>query len=77
MMIFRRVSIADVDSLLQLAIASGFGMTTLPKDPDLLQQRIQWSVDSFAKAVEWPIHEYYLFVLEDSETGQVVGTSGI
>ncbi len=76
-MLYRRIKSSDLDTIQQLAIASGFGMTTLPKDPTLLGNRIQWAVDSFNKEVEAPKCEYYLFVLEDTETGEVVGTSGI
>lgn len=77
MMLFRRIKLSDLNTLEKLAIASGYGMTTLPKNPELLTKRIEWAVDSFNKDATKPVSEYYLFVLEDTETGQVVGTSGI
>jgi arginine N-succinyltransferase len=61
----------------KIAIASGYGMTTLPHDPVLLGKRVKWAVESFDKTVEKPVSEYYLFVLEDTDTGEVVGTSAI
>ncbi|KTD17018.1 arginine N-succinyltransferase [Legionella jordanis] len=77
MMLLRPVRENDVDAILELALHSGIGMTTLPKDKSLLRKRLKLSLSSFKKSVHHPINEYYLFVLEDPATGKVVGTSGI
>lgn len=77
MMLFRSARDTDLDAVHQLAIQSGIGMTTLPKDKELLKKRISWSSESFNKEVTTPLNEYYLFVLEDQETKKIVGTSAI
>lgn len=76
-MLFRRARANDLHAIHALAEKSGIGMTTLPKDIDLLNQRLLWSIDSFDQAVESAGHQYYLFVLEDTEQSQLVGTSAI
>lgn len=77
MMIFRSARNADLNKIHHLAESSGVGLTTLPKDKKLLRKRLAWSTDSFHKAVTQPQNEYYLFVLEDSETSRIVGVSAI
>lgn len=52
-------------------------MTNLPPDRATLEGRITQSVASIAAEVSEPGAETYLFVLEDTATGEVVGTSGI
>lgn len=76
-MLFRSANNTDLDAIHYLAEQSGIGMTTLPKNKDLLKKRIQWSSDSYQKKVTQPADEYYLFVLEDQKSKQIVGTSAI
>ncbi len=77
MIIIRPIQASDYDSLHRIAIESGHGFTSLPINEGLLKQRISHSEDSFKKDVSQPGDEGYLFVMEDTETGKVVGTSGI
>lgn len=77
MMLFRSARNADLDDIFELAIQSGVGMTTLPKDIQLLKKRLNWSSKSYKKFVEHPADEYYLFVLEDLEHKKIVGTSAL
>lgn len=77
MMLFRSAQNADLDAIHLLATHSGVGMTTLPKDIEILGKRLAWSTASFKKAISKPSNEYYLFVLEDPSNGKVVGTSAI
>jgi arginine N-succinyltransferase len=77
MIVFRRAQAQDLDAIHTLAMHSGIGMTTLTKSMDLLTKRLTWSNDSFKKAVTTPSNEYYLFVLEDTSSHKVVGTSAI
>ncbi len=74
MMLFRRAEMKDLEAIHTLALASGIGMTTLPKDIELLKKRLTWSCESFEKPVTSPPNEYYLFVLEDTEQQKIVGT---
>src|SRR5882724_3727135 len=41
MLVFRPVAFDDLTGLNDLAKLAGFGLTTLPKDPQLLENRIQ------------------------------------
>jgi len=77
MMLFRRAVPDDLDAIHHLAEHSGIGITTLPKDKELLNSRILWANDSFLKPITVPENEYYLFVLEDPATKNLVGTSAI
>lgn len=77
LMLFRSARESDIDAIHQLAVNSGIGITTLPKELSLLKKRIAWSTASFNKAVDSPHNEYYLFVLECAESGKIVGTSAI
>ncbi len=77
MNIIRPVKHSDLQQIIDLSKLAGHGLTTLSTDPERLQKQITYSEDSFKKQVTHPHHEYYLFVLEDSETGKVVGTSAL
>jgi len=77
MMLIRPATIADLKSLLNLAGKTGPGLTTLPDDEAILLDKINLSQQSFGKDVISPNQEYYLFLLEDTETGQIVGTSAL
>ncbi|MGB7159874.1 MAG: arginine N-succinyltransferase [Tepidisphaeraceae bacterium] len=77
MMVIRPVTAADLDAMLELAGLAGAGLTTLPKDRDLLAKRINKSIESFKAAADRPGGESYLFVMEHQGTGRVVGACGI
>ncbi|MET1255943.1 arginine N-succinyltransferase [Aliikangiella maris] len=77
MMVIRPVKMEDLDYIVDLAAKTGTGLTTLPNNAAHLAAKIQGSLDAFAKPDGKPSDECYLFVLEDTTTGQVVGTSGI
>lgn len=77
MMLLRRAYPGDLAAIHHLAKESGIGMTTLPKDRDLLKKRLDWTEASFQKAIQQPDDEYYFFVLEETETGKLVGTSAV
>lgn len=75
--VFRRVNEHDLDDIHMLALQAGFGLTTLSKNRRELADRIERSLTSFAKNVEVAQNENYFFVLEDLQTGKVIGTSAI
>src|SRR5947207_10372792 len=77
MVVIRPVSVADLQPLLDLAELAGVGLTTLPKDRELLTNRIQKSERSLERLSDRPSGDSYLFVMEDLETRKVVGASGI
>lgn len=77
MIIIRPIQHNDYDSLHRIAVESGHGFTSLPVNETLLRKRIERSENSFNKILTEPGDEGYLFVMEDTDTGEVVGTSGI
>lgn len=77
MHIIRPIQRSDYESLHNIAQASGIGFTSLPVNKDLLLSKIDKSVQSFNKQVSQPGNENYLFVMEDTTTQKVVGTSAI
>jgi arginine N-succinyltransferase len=77
MMRIRPVRETDIDQLHALALRSGIGMTTLPKDRESLVERIALSERSFAEELTHPDDEYYFFMLEDCDSGKLVGTSAL
>lgn len=77
MILFRRARADDLAGIYQLAKGCGTGITTLPADKEVLGKRLAWSCESFERTMNQLEHEYYLFVLEDSKSKQIIGTSAI
>ncbi|RVT44653.1 arginine N-succinyltransferase [Rheinheimera sediminis] len=77
MLLIRPIRQSDYPVLMQIAIESGAGFTSLPVNDQKLQAKIARSEQSFATAVEAMGDQGYVFVLEDTSTGEIVGTSGI
>ena len=77
MNIIRPITAADYEALYAIAEESGIGFTSLPVNEDLLRNKIQRAEQAFGQHVEQAGNESYLFVMEDTETGQVLGTTGI
>lgn len=76
MLVVRPAGPDDLDSLLELAILSGPGFTSLPEDPDQLIQRLDLSRDSFRGTID-PTARWYTLMLEESDTGDVDGVGGV
>jgi arginine N-succinyltransferase len=77
MLLVRPVAERDIDALVELAGLAGAGLTTLPKDRELLAKRVGKSVQSLSSFAERPGGESYMFVMEDPEKGRVVGACGV
>ncbi|MBW8189994.1 arginine N-succinyltransferase [Neiella marina] len=77
MLIIRPIAKQDFQALQEIAEQSGIGFTSLPQNDELLKAKIARSVNSFACQTDKPGDQGYLFVAEDTETGEVVGTAGI
>lgn len=77
MLVIRPIKETDYPALMQIAHDSGIGFTSLPTDEKLLRSRIAHSVASFELDTDQPGNEGYLLVMENTETGEVVGTSGL
>ena len=77
MLVMRPAQMADLADVQRLAADSPVGVTSLPDDAGRLSDKIAASDASFAAEVSFNGEESYFFVLEDSETGRLVGCSGI
>ncbi|WP_395340066.1 arginine N-succinyltransferase [Ningiella sp. W23] len=77
MLIIRPIRDSDYAALYEIANESGIGFTSLPVNENLLRKKIDSANAAFASTPKCPGPESYLFVAENSETGEVVGTSGI
>ncbi|MEH6811590.1 MAG: arginine N-succinyltransferase [Motiliproteus sp.] len=77
MNIIRPITPNDLDTLATIAKQSGPGFTSLPHNPELLEQRIERSISSLKQEVSIAGEQSYLFVLEDTEQQKVIGTCGI
>ncbi|MBI2513631.1 MAG: arginine N-succinyltransferase [Opitutae bacterium] len=77
MLVLRPIRESDLPRLLALARSTGGGITTLPPNEEFLASRIDDSLAAFRRHVARPGGEFYLFGLEDSESGDIVGVSGV
>jgi len=76
MLVIRPLQETDLEDLYGMAQKAGKGLTTLPADQDLLQRKISRARETFNQRCA-PEAGLYLFALEDTEAGKVVGISGI
>jgi len=77
MNIIRPITSADYAALYEIADESGIGFTSLPVNEKLLRRKIQNAEAAFSSNPEKAGTQSYLFVMEDSQSGKVVGTCGI
>ncbi|MGE0754692.1 MAG: arginine N-succinyltransferase [Alphaproteobacteria bacterium] len=77
MIVVRPVTTQNHAEILALAKEAGIGFTSLPADAGVLEAKIAHSVASFSGSAEEGRKESFLFVLEDTESGELVGTTGI
>ncbi|MDP1632076.1 MAG: arginine N-succinyltransferase [Caulobacter sp.] len=76
MLVVRPAGPADYDAMLELAVLSGRGFTSLPEDEPTLRARLDLSAASFSGEVA-PPEAWYSLMLEDSETGAIDGVAGV
>ena len=77
MYVLRAAALTDLPQIEAIAANSAIGITSLPPDRDRLMEKISRSRDSLASEVDAPGGEAYFFVLENTASGVIVGTSGI
>ncbi|MCA9291027.1 MAG: arginine N-succinyltransferase [Phycisphaerales bacterium] len=75
MFVIRQARVEDGTALLKLAKMVHF--INLPADPSIINQKILRSRRSFLGKMSDEREREFMFILEDTETGNVVGTSGI
>lgn len=76
MLIVRAAGPADFDALMNLAVLSGRGFTSLPDDSPTLQGRLALSEASFAGRAS-PDEGYFTLMLEDLATSEVIGVAAV
>lgn len=74
--LIRPIHLNDLEQFITIALAASAGLTTLPKDPALLEKKIHASMRAFESDSE-AIVDHFLFVMEDLEKKTIVGTSGL
>ncbi len=77
MEIVRAVQVGDLDQLWELIGQSTVGLTTLQITREQLLDRVELSDFAFNRRTEKPSGEPYLFVMEDTSRGKLVGVSCI
>lgn len=77
MFVIRPIKEKDLAGLMELLKVSGHGLTSLPKDEEIIKHKITISERSVAHRGDRPGGEAYLFVMEEIFTGKIVGVSGI
>lgn len=77
MKVIRPIAASDLDALLAMARCAGAGFTSLPPVREFLAKKIELSEHSYGATIDAAGHERYMFVLEDTETGQIGGCSAV
>ncbi|MEH6444126.1 MAG: arginine N-succinyltransferase [Oceanospirillaceae bacterium] len=77
MLVFRAVCFADLPAIEHLAIIAGSSMTTLPNNRDHLAELINSTKKSLQQNVKKAAQQSYHFVLQDTDTKEIIGICGI
>jgi len=77
MLIVRAARRTDIDAFVQLAKEAGTGFTSLAVPPEALEARLAKSEAAFASPGTEQTEDTYQLMLEDTETGRVVGCSAV
>jgi len=77
MVIVREVTLEDLDALWELIGQANTGMTSLKIDKEQLSDRIERAQFAFRRSTERVEGAPYVFVMQDLDTGRLVGTSCI
>ena len=73
--VLRPVRVEDIDATIAMIDTLTDSITSLPRDPALIEKRVHKSVRAFYPRISEPGDEQYLFVLEGPQG--IVGTSGV
>lgn len=71
MKLIRPIALHDLPALLHMARTAGAGFTSLPPDEGYLREKIALSMASFDRSVQVAGHERYMFVMEETDSGEV------
>ncbi len=76
-MLIRTANEGDLASLLKLSAMLPPGMTSMPFDKSTWESKLELVGESLASSERGQTESVYLLVLEDPESGEIVGTAGI
>ncbi len=76
-MVIRPITMSDLPAVEELISGVGVGLTSLSTNRASLRERVEISLESFAKDIHERGEEQYLFVLEDTASGRIAGTCAI
>jgi len=77
MLILRPVRFSDLPAIEHLAVSAGNRLTTLPNNRDHLAELINSTQKSLLQDVDSPTYQSYHFVLEDTDSTEILGISGV
>jgi arginine N-succinyltransferase len=77
MLIVRAARRSDIDDLVRLAKEAGTGFTSLAVPPEALAERLEKSEAAFASPGESQSENTYQLMLEDTESGRILGCSAV
>lgn len=75
--VVRAASPADLDAIYRMAKRTGGGFTNLPPDRAALAARLDRAYEAFARDADTPNDDRFVFVLEDTLRGAIIGTCQI
>ncbi len=75
--ILRAARASDLQALYEMAKSTGGGFTNLPPDRKSLSTKLERAADAFGRADDKIADDLFVFVLENTETGDVRGTCQI
>lgn len=73
----RPVRETDLSGLMALIEELADPITTIPREPQVMVQRIHLSLRSFYPAISYPGQEQYIFILEDESVHKIIGACSI
>ncbi|HQZ87949.1 MAG TPA: arginine N-succinyltransferase [Gammaproteobacteria bacterium] len=74
--VFRPIQESDMPAILEIAEQKGAGFNSLPNDAKVMQAKIIQSINSFSEKLDFN-KRYYFFVLENSDTQEMMGSASI
>lgn len=74
--VFRPIQEFDLPAILEIAGQKGPGFNSLPNDAKAMQAKVIQSINSFAEKLDIN-KRYYFFVLENSDTQEIMGSASI
>lgn len=74
--VFRPIQESDLSAILEIAGQTGPGFNSLPNNIDVMRSKIIKSLDSFEEIIV-PQKRYYFFVMENTDTREIIGSSAI